>query len=95
MSRPRKSIANLHRDGWENAAREVYRNVRGWGSTMVLYAKPCGALIAAATTSPSQFHPAGGELIGTYTNEAQANEIEDDLIEYLRELTGRALEKAA
>ena len=92
MPRPAR-VANLFRDGWENSARETFRRVRYWNSPMALYAKPDGTISGYIAGMEGRQHSA--ELIATYTSAAQINEIEDDLIEYLRDLVGRALERKA
>lgn len=92
MPTPLGMQANLFQDGWEEAARKLYRRVRGWNVPMAVRIDADGLLFvsyAIARGRPSE------ELIGTYTNAAQINEIEDDLIAYLRELTGQKLRRMA
>ena len=92
MGTPRAAITNLFRNGWEDSAREVYRRVRSWNAPMALFAKPNGDLSGRPALVDKRFHSAGAELIGTYTSAVQINEVEDDLIEYMRDLTARPVE---
>lgn len=90
MPTPLGMQANLFQDGWEEAARKLYRRVRGWKTTMAVRADADGLLYVSYAIARGR---AGEELIGTYTNAVQINEIEDDLIAYLREITGQKLRR--
>lgn len=92
MAAPIGMQASLFQDGWQESARRLYRRVRGWNVPMAVLADEAGLLYVRHDNY--RLRP-GQELVGIYTNAVQINDIEDDLIEYLRDLTGRAVRKAA
>ena len=91
----RAPLCNLYRTGWADAALKIHRKVRGWAASMVVHVTHDGTLAAVATTRPQSYSPPKGhDLVGTYTATTPVEHIEDDLIQYLRDMTGITIAEA-
>ena len=78
-----------------DAGLQIHRKVRGWAASMVVHVTHDGTLAAVATTRPQSYSPPKGhDLVGTYTATTPVEHIEDDLIQYLRDMTGITIAEA-
>lgn len=85
-NKPPTLIGNLHEKGWRDIARAIYREARQLNVLiLVVYVDEHQDVWAqkARKSSPiDQTH-----WLATYASDAAPNEIEDDLIEHLRDMT--------
>ena len=87
-------IGNLFRDGWETSAREIYRRARLSKPGVCIYVKPTGVVVGIGARAPDPFHPGDADLIGTYAEGIEIEVVENDLIQYLRDMTGITIAEA-
>ena len=81
-------IANLHAEGWRETARRVYRRVRNSAMRHMVYITPdLDVWVKALRTTDSRLPPAD-QILATWDQGVEINEIEDELINHLRELSG-------
>jgi hypothetical protein len=82
-------IANLHAEGWRETARRVYRRVRQSAMQHMVYITPDLDVWVKALRHDSRLPPPD-QILATWDQSAEINEIEDELINHLRELSGLA-----
>jgi len=81
-------IANLHAEGWRETARRVYRRVRHSAMRHMVYITPDLDVWVKALRHKDSRDPPVEQILGTWDQSTEINEIEDELINHLRELSG-------
>lgn len=81
-------IADLIEQGWQESARRVYRSLRLFTALrLVVWVDGAGSVWVRAVRAHSSFQPPM-EWVATYSPGVEINQIEDDLLHHLRQMTG-------
>lgn len=95
MGRPKLPRGDLIIDGFSECARRVYRHTRSSGWNWMVCVDASGTMTVSTSSEVRSVNVLRTQWVGTYNRTTQINDIEDDLLERLRELTRAITEQAA